>query len=98
LRRACYSSTALTQRQASTTASYHAERYFEERARPLSHVIEDGMTTYPGLPGPQISEHMTFEESASHYAEGTEFSIATIRLVANTGTYLDTAATAVAMT
>jgi kynurenine formamidase len=56
------------------------------------------MTTYPGLPGPQISEHMTFEESASHYAEGTEFSIATIRLVANTGTYLDTAATAVAMT
>jgi arylformamidase len=32
----------------------------------LSHVIEDGMTTYPGLPGPQISEHMTFEESASH--------------------------------
>jgi arylformamidase len=58
----------------------------------LSHVIEDGMTTYPGLPGPQISEHMTFEESASHYAEGTEFSIATIRLVANTGTYLDTAA------
>lgn len=58
----------------------------------LSHVIEHGMTTYPGLPGPEISAHMTFEESASHYAEGTEFSIGVMRLVANTGTYLDTAA------
>ncbi len=58
----------------------------------LSHVIEHGMTTYPGLPGPEISAHMTFDDSASHYSEGTEFSIGAMRLVANTGTYLDTAA------
>lgn len=58
----------------------------------LSHVIEDGMVTYPGLPRPRISEHLGFEASRSHYAEGTEFSIARIEMVANTGTYLDTPA------
>jgi arylformamidase len=58
----------------------------------LSHVIEDGMVTYPGLPGPRISEHLTFEASRSHYADGTEFSIGRIDMLANTGTYLDTPA------
>jgi arylformamidase len=58
----------------------------------LSHVIEDGMVTYPGLPGPRISEHLTFRASRSHYASGTEFSIGRIDMVANTGTYLDTPA------
>jgi kynurenine formamidase len=58
----------------------------------LSHVIEDGMVTYPGLPGPEISEHLSFDESRAHYAAGTEFTIGRISLVANTGTYLDTAA------
>jgi len=58
----------------------------------LSHVIEDGMITYPGLPGPTITDHMTFEESASHYGAGTEFHIGRIDFVANTGTYLDTPA------
>jgi kynurenine formamidase len=58
----------------------------------LSHGIEDGMVTYPGLPGPRISEHLTFEASRSHYAPGTEFSIGRIDMVANTGTYLDTPA------
>jgi len=58
----------------------------------LSHVIEDGMTTYPGLPGPEISEHLSFEASAERYAPGTEFSIGRITMVSNTGTYLDTPA------
>ncbi|NIK61966.1 cyclase family protein [Kribbella shirazensis] len=58
----------------------------------LSHVIEDGMVTYPGLPGPRISMHLTFEASKSHYAQGTVFSIGRIDMVANTGTYLDTPA------
>ena len=58
----------------------------------LSHVIEDGMITYPGLPGPTITDHMTFEESANHYGAGTEFHIGRIDFVANTGTYLDTPA------
>ena len=55
----------------------------------LSHVIEDGMTTYTGLPGPVISDHMTREDSESHYADGTTFQIGKIEMVANTGTYID---------
>lgn len=56
----------------------------------LSHVIEPGMTTYPGLPGPEIEPHLTREDSRQHYAPGTEFGIDRITLVGNTGTYLDT--------
>jgi arylformamidase len=55
----------------------------------LSHVITAGMITYPGLPGPQISPHLTREASREVYAEGTEFAIDEVRLVGNTGTYLD---------
>ncbi|MGH2683974.1 MAG: cyclase family protein [Actinomycetota bacterium] len=55
----------------------------------LSHTITDGMVTYPGIPGPVISDHLTREASRSAYAPGTEFHIAKIELVANTGTYLD---------
>ncbi len=58
----------------------------------LSHDIEHEMITYPGLPGPQIGEHLTFDASREHYAAGTEFVIGSIRMVANTGTYLDTPA------
>jgi kynurenine formamidase len=56
----------------------------------LSHPIEHGMTTYPGLPGPQIGDHLSREQSRQVYAPGVEFHIGWIRLVANTGTYLDT--------
>jgi kynurenine formamidase len=55
----------------------------------LSHPIEDGMVTYPGLPAPEIGEHLTREASRERYAPGTEFSIGRITMVANTGTYLD---------
>ncbi len=55
----------------------------------LSHVIEDGMITYTGLPGPVISDHMSREASETHYADGTTFQIGTIEMVANTGTYID---------
>ncbi len=58
----------------------------------LSHVIRDGMVTYPGLPGPEIGEHLSWEESWTRYAPGTEIRIARISMVANTGTYLDTPA------
>jgi len=58
----------------------------------LSHVIDHQMITYPGLPGPEIGEHMSFEASHDHYAAGTEFAIGRISMVANTGTYLDTPA------
>src|SRR5687768_9185927 len=56
----------------------------------LSHVIVDGMTTYPGLPGPAISDHLSREDSRSRYADGYEFQIGHIEMVSNTGTYLDT--------
>ena len=58
----------------------------------LSHVIRHGMLTYPGLPGPEIGEHLSWEESHARYAPGTEIRIASISMVANTGTYLDTPA------
>jgi len=56
----------------------------------LSHIVEHGMTTYPGLPAPEIGDHLTREGSRAHYAPGTEFHIGRIRMVANTGTYVDT--------
>jgi kynurenine formamidase len=56
----------------------------------LSHPVEHRMTTYPGLPGPEIGDHLSREQSRRNYAPGVEFQIGWIRLVANTGTYLDT--------
>ena len=55
----------------------------------LSHVIENGMITYPGLPGPKIADHLSREGSRQHYAEDTTFQIGKIEMVANTGTYID---------
>ncbi len=55
----------------------------------LSHPITPGMTTYPGLPGPTVSDFLSREESASRYALGTTFQIGRIEMVANTGTYVD---------
>ena len=55
----------------------------------LSHVIAAGMTTLPGLPEPVIGAHLTWAESRSRYAEGTEFSFDRIEMVGQTGTYLD---------
>jgi len=56
----------------------------------LTHPIEHGMTTYPGLPGPVISDHLGREASRERYAPGTEFLIGRIDMVGNTGTYVDT--------
>lgn len=56
----------------------------------LSHPIEDGMITYKGLPAPVICDYLSREQSRTRYAEGTEFQIGMITMVANTGTYLDT--------
>jgi arylformamidase len=56
----------------------------------LSHALEDGTITYPGLPGPVISDHLSREASRERYAPGYEFQIGRIDMVSNTGTYLDT--------
>ena len=55
----------------------------------LSHVVHPGMVTYPGLPGPVVSDFMSREASRDHYAEGVEFHIGKVEMVANTGTYID---------
>lgn len=60
-----------------------------ERLIDLSHVIRDGMVTYPGLPAPMICDFLSREDSRARYAPGTEFHIARIEMVANTGTYVD---------
>jgi kynurenine formamidase len=62
----------------------------EARIVDLSHVIEQGMTTYKGLPGPHICDFWTREGSAANYDDGSTFQIGRIDMVANTGTYLDT--------
>ena len=61
----------------------------ETKVVDLSHVIEHGMTTYPGLPGPLICDFWTREASAANYDDGSSFHIGRIDMVANTGTYLD---------
>ena len=61
----------------------------EKRIVDLSHVIEDGMTTYKGLPGPHICDFWAREGSAANYDDGSTFQIGRIDMVANTGTYLD---------
>jgi len=55
----------------------------------LSHTVEAGLITYQGLPAPVICDYLTREESRQNYAEGTEFHIGKIEMVANTGTYVD---------
>jgi arylformamidase len=61
----------------------------EKRLVDLSHVIEAGMTTYRGLPGPQICDFWTREASAVNYDDGSTFQIGRIDMIANTGTYVD---------
>jgi arylformamidase len=47
------------------------------------------MVTYPGLPVPVITSHLTRKDSKSIYAPGTEFAMDIITMIGNTGTYLD---------
>ncbi|QNE35070.1 cyclase family protein [Leifsonia shinshuensis] len=55
----------------------------------LSHPIRAGLVTYPGLPAPVITPHLTREDSRERYAPGTEFAMDMITMIGNTGTYLD---------
>jgi len=55
----------------------------------LSHVVEDGLVTYRGLPAPVVCDFLSREESKAHYGGGTSFHIGRIDMVANTGTYVD---------
>lgn len=55
----------------------------------LSHTIRAGLVTYPGLPAPTFTPHLTREDSRGVYAEGTEFAMDIVTMIGNTGTYLD---------
>lgn len=55
----------------------------------LSHPIRAGIVTYPGLPAPVITPHLTRADSRAKYAPGTEFAMDIITMIGNTGTYLD---------
>jgi kynurenine formamidase len=55
----------------------------------LSHTIEDGLVTYPGLPAPVICDFLSREASLNHYSGGATFQIGKIEMIANTGTYVD---------
>ncbi|WP_394769314.1 cyclase family protein [Lacisediminihabitans sp.] len=55
----------------------------------LSHTIRAGLITYPGLPAPVITPHLTREQSIDRYAPGTQFAMDIITMIGNTGTYLD---------
>jgi arylformamidase len=55
----------------------------------LSHAFGHGTVTYPGLPAPAISDHLSREASKERYAAGTTFHIGKIEMVGNTGTYVD---------
>jgi len=60
-----------------------------ERVVDLSHPIRAGLITYPGLPAPVITPHLTRVDSRQKYAPGTEFAMDVITMIGNTGTYLD---------
>lgn len=55
----------------------------------VSHVIEEGMKTYPGLPEPAVEVLMDHDSSAPKYGGKAEFFIASLHLCGNTGTYVD---------
>jgi arylformamidase len=55
----------------------------------VSHEIEAGMITYPGLPGPLVSDYLSREASRGKYSQDTTFQIGRIEMITNTGTYID---------
>lgn len=55
----------------------------------LSHTIEDGLVTYPGLPPVHVCDYLSRERSREIYAPGTQFHIARVDMVVNAGTYID---------
>src|SRR5688572_6334883 len=63
-----------------TTETYGAG--VTRRYADLSHTVVHGEVTYPGLPAPVISDHLTREASRERYAPGFEFQIGRIDMVA----------------
>ncbi len=60
------------------------------RRADLSHAIEDGMITIPGLPTPRVqADSVSAKLPPGSYAPGVEFAIGEIAMCGNTGTYVD---------
>lgn len=55
----------------------------------LSHLIEDGMPSYPGLPAPRIGPWMDHDQSRPRYQDLAAFYISRFEFVGNLGTYMD---------
>ena len=55
----------------------------------LSHVVTNGLHTYPGLPAPAVFEHLSREAAEEVYGPGVTFQIGMITMCSNTGTYID---------
>lgn len=55
----------------------------------VSHRIEPGMVTYPGLPEPVQELFLDYDESHERYQGKAEFRMAMLRISGNTGTYVD---------
>lgn len=55
----------------------------------LSHVVRDGLVTYPGMPAPVVFEHLGREAAELIYGAGVTFQIGMVTLCSNTGTYID---------
>lgn len=55
----------------------------------VSHKIEAGMKTYPGLPEPREEVILDYDASHARYGGLSEFYIASLHLCGNTGTYVD---------
>lgn len=55
----------------------------------VSHVVEAGMVTYPGLPVPEVKVIVDHDSSRARYQGKSEFLIASLHLCGNTGTYVD---------
>ena len=66
---------------------WHTERM--ARHIDLSHVVTDGITTYPGLPTPVVFEHLSRDAAEAIYGPGVTFQIGMITMCSNTGTYID---------
>ena len=55
----------------------------------ISHAIEEGMVTYPGLPPPEVHVIVDHDSSRAKYQGKSEFLIASLHCCGNTGTYVD---------
>jgi len=57
----------------------------------LSHPLEAGMPSYPGLPAPKFNVFLSHRDTPRHaqYAAGVSFQITGFEMGGNTGTYVD---------